>query len=338
MKKLYTFIGILIAVAIISISIFLLYSDNRFVVPIDNNNPITNYDYAEGVSVAPGDYLEPVFNDLTGDFRPIYKDMKDEQYAYFFDELPEFKQDFFTIAQLVFDGKITDYARLSENYWKQPEFYPGWFSSVEDAYIYNDPYMWTPEGYGCYPAIKEISANKGSSITVNTYLRTGYATEAYQGLVIKPLLPDTAISLRGNTIFEQPQDVDKYLSVSIGNADNAMYDSFKDTLFYNNVGEADWMIILKPTYQLLLDKYGEFISEQGFPTDWVRIIEYNIDIASDIPSGDYVCSIDIVPPSFGINQEFYFSDEHEYYGALYHPSGGFHRTSMPHFQIILHID
>jgi len=329
-------LGLIAIVACISISAYALYNDNISLVPLNNNERMTSYDYTEGVIVAPGEYLDPVFNDLTGDFRPTYVGMSDEQYE-FFSDLPEFKQDFFTIAQLVFDGKVTDYARLSENYWKQPEFYPGWFGIIEKSYINNDPLMWTPQGYGCYPAIKEVSVNKGSSVTVNTYFRTGFATESYQGLVIKPILPDTAISLRGNVVFEQPKDADKYLTVSIGNADNAIYDSFKDNLFYDNVEDEDWMIILKPTYQLLLDKYGVVTGEQGFPNDWVRVIEYNIDIASDTPSGDYVCAIDIITPSFLINQEFYLSTDHEYFGSLYYPAGGFHKSSMPHFQAILHI-
>ncbi len=341
MEKKKKILGIAVAIIVIvsGISIYFLYDDGCFddILPIDTDTKASSYDYTEGVSVLPGQYLEPVFNDITGDFRPIYEGMSEEQYDYFFCDLPEFKQDFFTITQLVFDGKITDYARLSSDYWLQPEFYPAWFSIVEREYINNDPDRWTPEGYGCYPCIKEISVRKGNDIVVNTYIRTGFGTEAYQGLVIKPKFPDNAVSLRGNVIFEQPDDVEKYLKISIGNADNAIYDSFKSKIFYNNVGETDWMVILKPTYQLLKDKYGEVIGEQGFPSDWVHIIELEIDISSDTPSGDYVVSLDIVPPCFEINQEFYFSSEHEYYGALYHPGGHFHRTLTPHFQAIVHV-
>ncbi len=328
-------VTIICAIAIISLSLAFNYTP--FQIPIGYDEKGTIYDYTEGVNIVPGEYLEPVYNDITNDFRPMYEEMSNEQYGYFFGELPEFKQNFFTISQLVFDGRITDYARLSENYWKQPEFFPGWFTSVEDDYINNDPDRWTPEGYGCYPAIKEITVSRGTDITVNTYLRTGYATESYQGLVVKPLLPPVAKSLRGNTIFEQPKDADKYLEVSIGNADNAIYDSFKGMLHYTNVDEEDWMLILKPTYQLLKDKYGNVIGETGFPSDWVRVIDYDINIASNTPPGDYVVCIDIVPPCFEINQEFYFSSEHEYYGAIYNPSGHIHKSNIPHFQIIMHI-
>lgn len=339
MNKFFQLVSLaIIIIAIALVCVVCVYLDSSSSnIPIDYNAKGTIYDYTEGVSMDPVKYLEPVYNDITNDFRPMYKDMTNEQYGYFFGELPEFKQDFFTIAQLVFDGKVTDYARLSENYWKQPEFYPGWFTSVESEYINNDPDRWSPEGYGCYPAIKEINVRRGSDIIVNTYLKTGYATEAYQGLVVKPLLPNVAKSLRGNIIFDQPKDADKYLKVSIDNADDALYESFKDKLFYINVNEEDWMIILKPTYQLLKDKYGNVLGEQGFPNDWVRILEYSIGIADNTPPGDYVACIDIVPPCFEINQEFYFSAEHEYYGALYNPGGHIHRTSIPHFQVILHV-
>jgi len=335
-KKILATVAVVVVLVFSSLIYFVSIENNQSI-PIDTNAKSTPYDYTEGVNIVPGEYLEPVFNDITGDFRPMYEGMSHEQYGYFFSELPEFEQDFFTISKLVYDGKITDYSRLSENYWKQPEFYPGWFSSVDNAYIYNNPYRWKPEGYGCYPAIKEISVRKGTNIVVNTYLRTAFATEAFQGLVIKPELPDCAYSMRSNVIFEQPENVESYLQINIGNEDNALYNSFKDTLFTTNVEDIDWFVILKPTYELLKDKYNNVIGEQGFPTDWVRIVELEIDISSSTPSGDYVVSLDIVPPCFEINQEFYFSSEHEYYGTMYHPSGHFHRTIKPHFQVIVHV-
>ena len=330
--------AVLVTVAVASISVVgYSYLLNGGGFPPINKNQHTSYDYREDATVTPGQYRDVVFNDITGDYRPVYPELTDVQYEQFFGNLPEFKEDFFQIAELVYDGKITDYSRLSNNYWLQPEFYPGWFTSLNNTYIDNNPAMWTPEGYGCYPCIKEIVAPKGSDIEVNTYFKTGYATEAYQGLVIKPYLPESAVSLIGNTLFEQDMNVNSYLSVSIGNPDNALYETFKSRIVYSNVEPEDWFVVLKPTYQLLQDKYGAIIGESGFPSDWVHVLQLNIDISSDTPIGDYVVAINVVPPCFEINQEFYFSTEHEYYGALYHASGGFHRTNIPHFQVVLHV-
>ncbi len=304
---------------------------------LDNNDKVTSYDYVSGATIVPGDYLEPTFNDITNDYRPMYEGLSEEQYGYFFSELPEFKEDFFTIAQLVYDGKITDYSRLSEDYWKQPEFYPGWFASMPEAYINNDPNRWTPEGYGCYPTIKEVEATVGSNIIVNTYFKSGYGTESYQGLVVKPIFPTVAKDLLGNTLFENPVDVTNYIDIRIENPDDIIYEGFKDRLVSNNVREEDWFVIFKPTYQLLRDKYGDIVGEKGFPDDWVRVVDLAVDISSSAPKGTYVIALDIEPPCFEINQEFYFSTDHEYYGASYHPSGYFHRTEIPHFQLVLKV-
>jgi len=335
LKKAAFFIALLVvAIACISVIGYSYISSDSY--PI-NDNQQESYNYQEGVAVTPGQYRDAVFNDITGDYRPIYPGLTDEQYNEFFGQLPEFKKDFFQISKLVYDGKVTDYARLSSDYWLQPEFYPGWFTSVNNSYINNDPAMWTPEGYGCYPAIKEISVQRGSDVEVNTYFKAGYATESYQGIVVKPYLPAAAVSLRGNTLFSQPDNAKDFLNVHIDNPDNPIYETFKSEITHSNVDPEDWFVVLKPTYQLLTDKYGAVTGESGFPSDWVRLLKLNIDISPETPPGDYIVAINIVPPCFEINQEFYFSIEHAYYGSFYHPSGGFHRTNIPHFQVVMHI-
>jgi len=51
----------------------------------------------------------------------------------------------------------------------------------------------------------------------------------------------------------------------------------------------------------------------------------------------YCVAINSTTPCFDINQEFYFSQEHEAYGALYYPAGRFHKSNKPHFQIVMEI-
>jgi hypothetical protein len=297
----------------------------------------TNFDYTSGVEVTRITVLNTVYNDITKDYRPAYAGMTDQQYLDFFGELPSFPEDFFDVAQLVYDGKITDYSRISSTYWLQPEFYPGWFACVNASYINNDPLRWTPQGYGCYPAIKEVEIPAGSDVIVNTYFKTGYGIESYQGLVVRAILPTVAKDLRGNELFTQPQNAANYFTCNIKNPDDSTYNQFKDTLMVNNVGANDWITILKPSYQLLKDKYGNPTGESGFQEDWVRLLELGIKIADNTPKGDYVVALDIDTPCFEINQEYYLSETHTYYGAMYYPAGTYFRTSIPHFQCIVHV-
>jgi len=299
---------------------------------------VPRYDYMSNVELVGFNLSNPVYNNFTGDYRPVYPNITQEQYDWYFGMLPSMPKDFFSIAQLVYDGLITDYDRLSEVYYLQPEFYPGWWGTLEDRFANYDSSRWTPEGYGCYPLIKQITVKeKGTKAVVTTYFKTGYATNSYQGLIIRPYLPEHARDIRGDVIFDQPSNADRYISLNILNPDDPVYESFKDGLMYDNVGDSDWMTILKPTHQILFDEYGEKTGEVGFPSDWVRVLQLEITFSSDIPSGDYVVALKVDPPCFEINQEYYYSNEHPYYGWLYYPGGQFFRQNTPHFQVIVHI-
>ena len=176
MEKKYAVTAI-VAFTIIAISVFFLVQGEDNILNVNDlviHEPGTpRYDYTGGVGILQIDYMPPVYNDITGDYRPKYSDMSDEEYEWIFEELPEFRQDFFSIVELIQEGKITDYERVDECYWKQPEFYLGWFGSL-DIYLDNNPDTWITEGYGCYPSIKECTAQKGSIIDINTYFKTGF--------------------------------------------------------------------------------------------------------------------------------------------------------------------
>lgn len=339
MKHKKSIVTVVIVFAVITVAVFFLVqgTDNIFNGLMIHEPGTPRYDYTGGVAMSHIDYMPPVYNDITGDYRPVYEGMSDEEYDWIFSDLPELKKDFFSIAKLIQEGKITDYGRVSECYWKQPEFYVGWFGSV-DIYLNNNPNTWITEGYGCYPSIKECTAKKGTTIDVNTYFKTGFATESYQGIIIRPYFPDSALNLLGNIIFEQPENPEQYLTISISNPDDSLYNSFKDKIPETNVMPSDWMTILKPTYQTINDNYDNFIQYKGFPSDWARLLNISVDISSNTPTGDYVVAIKIVSPCFYINQEYYFSTEHEYYGGAYIPGGNIYKTSVPHFQLMLHIE
>lgn len=295
------------------------------------------YNYLGGGTLVPGEYREPVYNPITGDWRPQYEGLEDDKYDAFFGNLPAFPEDFYSIVELVYDAQILDYGRISDDYWKQPEFYVGWYGCINDSYIDNDPLMWTPEGYGIFPIIKEVHLDRGEAYQIDAYLRTGFGTESYQGIIFRPELPATAKTITGQDLFENPEDADKHIHPRITNPDNPIYEEFKDNIAYDNVGEEDWFVVLEPTYQLHKSKTGNDTYETGFPEDWVRMMHVEIEIDSDCPPGMYVVSVDSDTPCFDINQEFYYAQDHEYYGGLYYPAGRFHKSNKPHFQIIIEV-
>jgi len=335
-KKLIAVVVLLLCISSIATAGFFLYTEEPNSDYLIDNPGSPKYNYRQGATLVPGEYREPVYNEITDDYRPVYEGLPEEKYEIIFGELPEFPKDFFSITKLIYEGKIKDYGRIDEKYWKQPEFYSGWFNSINDTYIDNDPTMWMPEGYGIFPLIKEVTVDSGKTIRVDAYLRTGFGTEAYQGVIFRPLFPTHGKAITGDKLFEQPKNAQDYISCKIINPDNSIYNGFKDNILYSNVGEEDWFVVLKPTYQLIINKDGTTI-EKGFQNDWVRLLQLEVDISKDTPEGTYCIAIQPYTPCFDINQEFYFSKEHEYYGALYYPGGGFLRTKTPHFQLILEV-
>lgn len=337
-NKIFAAAAIIVLVVVATAYIILSMGGNNPIFPIiEPGNP--RYDYVGGGALYGMDYPKPTYNNITGDYRPKYYGMEDYQYEWIFGKLPEFKEDFFSIVELIYEGKITDYARVSENYWKQPEFYTSWAQLYNKTYINNDPNSWAPEGYGCFPLIKEGTATRGDTVEVNTYFKTSFGVEAYQGLIVRPYFPTEALNILGRPLFEQnPEEVSKYLSISILNPDDELYENFKDSISYTNVEPNDWFVVLDPTYQDIYDEYGNWIKFEGFPKDWVKLLRLEVDIAENTPPGDYVVGIEIETPCFEINQEYYFSLEHEYYGKRYNPGGSLYRTLVPHFQFILHVE
>ena len=296
------------------------------------------YDYLGGAYLALHEMNETYFNNITSDYRPLYQNLSDKEYDWIFKNLPSFPQDFFSVVSLVYEGKVADYDRIDKNYWMQPEFYVGWFNSYSTAYPRNRPDMWAVEGWSFFPMLKEVSASKGSKITTTCYLRSGYGVEAYQGLIVRPYLPESAKNIYGQVLFNQSGDASKYLNVRITNNDDLLYDSFKDSLNYDNVNNSDWMLIFKPTYSITKDKYGEFMQYTGFPEDWVHLVFLEVDIADDTPSGDYVVAFQVDPPCFEINQEYYYSKEHEYFGSYYYPVSQIAKSNKPVYQLIIRVE
>ena len=99
MKHKKSIVTVIAVFAIATVAIFFLAQgdDNIFSDFSDLiHEPGTpRYNYTGGVGMSQIDYMSPVYNNATGDYRPVYQNMSDEEYEWIFGELPEFKRDFF---------------------------------------------------------------------------------------------------------------------------------------------------------------------------------------------------------------------------------------------------
>jgi len=338
MKKKYVYVAVVSTIIIcgVSIAAYTTFTGVNIFSPTSLGGP--RHDYTGGATINFHDMDDTTYNNITGDYRPTYSNLSDDEYEWIFDDLPSFPDDFFDIVKLIYEGKFVKFEDLADNYYLQPEFYVGWFGIYTNNYPENDPDMWAVEGYGFFPLIKEISVGRGQTFESNCYFRTAFGVETYQGLVIRPYFPATGKDMLGRDLFTQSEDVGDYLNVKITNPDDKLYTSFKDEIMYDNVADSDWMVVLKPTYTVLNDKYGNFLRYKGFYDDWVRLLTIQIDVAENTPPGEYVVALEVLPPCFEINQEYYFSTSREYYGMYYHPVSQIAKSNIPNYQLIIVVE
>lgn len=332
-QKVFVAIAVIIGLCVVAIASTTIDWDE-----LPRTTGRAKYDYLGGAYLALHRMNETYYNNVTGDYRPLYENLSDKEYEWIFGNLPSFPQDFFSVVKLVYEGKVADYDRIAEEYWMQPEFYVGWFNTYSTSYPRNRPDMWAVEGWSFFPILKEVIAKKGSTIVTTCYLRSGYGIETYQGLIIHPYLPESAKNIYGKVLFNQSGLASSYIKPRITNPDDVLYDSFKNSLDYSNVGDSDWMLIFEPTYSIVRDKYGEFMQYTGFPSNWVYLVYLEVEISEDTPSGDYVVAFQVDPPCFEINQEYYYAKDHEYFGSYYYPVSQIARSNKPVYQLIVRVE
>lgn len=330
-------ITILTVISLFAVAILLPNNGNQgfFNNNDDNWNP-GNYTFPfvpQGVSLLPPIYImNPQKNPYTDDYRPIYANMTPEQYKVFFDELPKIPKDFYETTKLISEQKLTNFDRLGPEYWKQPEFYPGWLQSVDGMYIHNNPYEWIAHGYGCYPAAKHVETFPGATFESSTFFMTGYGVETYQGIILSPKFPKHAVNMIGETVFDQdPEKVSKWFDVSIVNPKTESWlkricENLTSQGKYINVDfDREVLCVLKPTYT----KYADG-TEDGFPADWAKKVTFKIKVSPDCPKGNYCLILNFRNPSEAINEEMYWI-----YKLWYTPAVGYYVKDIPYYQLII---
>jgi len=282
--------------------------------------------------------MNPVYNDLTKDYRPRWTGCTDEEFVQIFERLPKMPQDFYKKYSMFMNGEITDYDRLGPEYWQQPEFY-GMDQNSFSNYINRATGMWTPGTISCKPSARQIEMKKGASVSISTFFHgTIEGSEAYLGTIFTPLFPNAALNYDGIKVFDQPADATKYIHATITGPDN-------DTLFesrpfqknisglYTNLGPGERLVLFSPTYQKI-DTMG-VQTLLGFRPDWCCKVTLAISIASNCPTGTYDVAIDMKNPSDAVNQEYNWVISGYPYYSLYFPAIREWRPICPFFQAII---
>lgn len=98
-----------------------------------------------------------------------------------FEEIPEAPEDFGEINYLMQNGKYFSLEKLSDDYWRQPEFYPSWKNSMV-FWTEPDPRYWYPHGFGAYPRKQETMTNANEDFYAIVYLHNSGGVQTWQGV------------------------------------------------------------------------------------------------------------------------------------------------------------
>ena len=249
-------------------------------------------------------YENPIYNPLTNDYRPRYKNLTDTQYKNIFGDLPPFPKNFYTFLKAYYEGKISDISRLSENYWKQPEFY-GFDQKYVDKYYVpskRNANLWTPRGFGIFPGIACRGAKPGTTITVNFFIHVSPGVEACQVIELVPTIPQKVYNVVGDVVFTQSTEkVSKYFDVKILNKDEIYTEKILPNLedIYK-IPDSHGIMLLPPTLYWIDNE------EYGFPPEYLQKVDMQIKISPNTPKGRYAIALNITEPNDKVREEFYW--------------------------------
>ncbi|MFH0714759.1 MAG: hypothetical protein V1847_03120 [Candidatus Diapherotrites archaeon] len=117
---------------------------------------------------------------------PAYFDLQKE--SDIFADLPAVAPDFSETAYLLASGKLFSIGLLDENYYKEPEFYPGFKDNGLKYWTQPDPKYWGVNGYGTYPAEQSDILIRGQreDFTAIVFFYASWGVQTYQGVTISP--------------------------------------------------------------------------------------------------------------------------------------------------------
>jgi hypothetical protein len=177
-----------------------------------------------------------------------------------YQNLPAFPKDFYEIDILLTNAKLTYLAPLGEEYWKQPEFYPGW--EEEGVKLHQNPEkgrygVW---GWGAYPADQGYSSLPGDDFTATTYFHSSWVIQSYQGMQMQAVFPEEGY-VNGVQVSQDPVNTSKYFDIS-----------FDPEIF-----------IVEPSFPI-------------FGAEWAKRVQITVKISPGTPPGNYIIGVNPVAP------------------------------------------
>lgn len=133
-------------------------------------------------NIIPVNAREPVYNEITRDYRPYYANFSYDVFKY----LPPFPQDFWTRKDL-FDTQQVQADRLTSDYYLQPEILPNWFDWCDQIYGSHDKNLTGVYGIAVYPSLFNIyNIGVNETALVSALIYTTFGVEIYQGTRLVP--------------------------------------------------------------------------------------------------------------------------------------------------------
>jgi len=106
------------------------------------------------------------------------------------DELPEVPDDLLLYKRDIITGTLSNICNIEEEYWKNPEFYPGWEKAKNSYYLHHSYSSWGAYGYGTYPADAGVNIKnlkEGEEIEFCTFFKAAFNIETYQGIKLESI-------------------------------------------------------------------------------------------------------------------------------------------------------
>ncbi|MFQ6012543.1 MAG: hypothetical protein ACE5LS_02740 [Thermoplasmata archaeon] len=269
------------------------------------------FNYGETLIQGPLQYA-PTYNPCMDDYRPTYG-ATCASLGSIFGTLPPVPADMADVSSRVFrnaQGFIT-MGRITESYWRNPEFYPGWSQThFDDVYMTDRSDIVTPIGFGAYPSITQVVTRESTGVwTFTFFLKDGWGLTHWQGMVLDIYLPPTAL----RASFDAPlldgagDPVTQDTTIAAGMnprftfPNDSVYESFASDLLFPL--EADQrMVVLEPNYP-------------SFQPGWVRAITVDVDLGP-LPPGTWFFLVKASLPTPEIGELYFYQ-----HGNFYQPSG-----------------
>ncbi len=269
------------------------------------------FNYGETLIQGPLQYA-PTYNPCTADYRPTYG-ATCASLSSIFGPLPTVPADMADVSDRVFrnaQGFIT-MGRITDPYWRNPEFYPGWSQThFDDVYMTDRSGIVTPIGFGAYPSITQVVTRPTSDTwTFTFFLKDGWGLTHWQGMVLDLYLPPTALKASFNDplLDDAGNPVTQDTAIAAGMnprftfGHDPVYETFKADLLLPL--EADQrMVILEPNYPT-------------FRSGWARAITVDVDLGA-LTQGTWFFLVTAGIPTQEIGELYFFE-----YGNFYQPSG-----------------